>query len=43
MITMGYIGRPEKEKVIILEPLGRPEEAPVTEPVLVPEREPVPA
>lgn len=42
---MGYIGRREHEKVIILEPLEAPEDAPVTEPspALVPEREAVPA
>jgi hypothetical protein len=43
---MGIITEPgEEEEVIILEPLGRPDDAPVTEPSpeLVPEREIVPA
>ncbi len=41
---MGEI-RETGRKVIIFEPVGRPEDAPVTEPspVLVPEREAVPA
>jgi hypothetical protein len=43
---MGVITKPgEEEEVITLEPVGRPEDAPVTEPspVPVPERETVPA
>ena len=41
VITIGNIGR--EKKVIILEPLDNPEDVPVTEPALVPDREPVPA
>jgi hypothetical protein len=46
VIVMGIITEPgEDEEVIILEPVGRPEDAPVAEPSpeLVPERETVPA
>jgi hypothetical protein len=40
-ITMGDIGT--EKKVIILEPEPRPADAPEFEPVLVPDREAVPA